>query len=330
MKRSLLSIIIPAALLAACSPKADTPQPESMTIERLDKMVFEAAGDSTAIRRIAGEEKSGRHLAQFAAVTGASSLPTVEFASLLASSQAVEMFTPDVMERLPDMDAAEKDLAAARARWREMFPALPFPAEAVAVVSPFRQSVFFVDSTLFIASNHFLGSDYAGYEGFNSGERIKKSPSRIVPTVVEALLRSNFKMSESSPTLIADMVYEGLVAHTLAALAPLTEMSEILGIAPDDLHKLEKSESDIWRAIVGEKLLFSRDPSAVRRIVDSPVATNVGGVPLPPGAGRYIGLKIIESLAAAEGDDPARIAKMFESQIWDSPDILKNSHYNPH
>lgn len=328
MKRSILlltTIVCFASLVCSCGHEEVHADP--MPIERLDLVIADDATLPTAVDGLG--ESAIRHLKMYSAIIGADTLDFGLFVDNYRRSRAVEVFTPDVVKLLPDMSDVELELGEVRQRWQKLFPSIAFPGEAVAMVSPFRQSVFFVDSTLFIASNHFLGPDYEGYEGFPASERKLKSSEYIAPTVAEALLRTHFPYNDIDKTLLKKMIYEGAIAHAKQAIVNGDSPAEALGLSQEEFKFFVDNEPQIWRELVGANLLFTADAAVARRYVDSPLPTQIGAINVPAGVGRFLGFRIVGSLLDKMGDQPNSVPTILQQEIWNDTEVLKKAAYSP-
>lgn len=256
-----------------------------------------------------------------------------DFAGGYAGSRAVAAFAPDVAQRLQSLAGAEIQLGHARRLWEEAVAgadsnAVAFPSRVVAVVSPFSQSVFSVDTILFLATNHFLGADYAGYDGFAPARRASRQPGRVASEAVEALVRSSYPGPDADATTLRAMVYEGAVIAAVERLTGSDDLTLSLATDPATLSLMEQSERRAWHALVEADLLYSADPSTVGRIL-SPYAVPPGqlGADLPAGIGRYLGRRIVGSLLQREPS--LTLPALLGSATWADPAILARAAYAP-
>lgn len=197
--------------------------------------------------------------------------------------------------------------------------------DAFAVISPFRQSVFTVDSTLYIGLNHYLGAGYEPYGYFPDYMRVRKVPDRIMPDIAETLVRGAYP-SDPAGRVLAALLYEGAVVEAVMCLTGLDEM-EVLGYDRQEAKWLEDNEAQMWRALIERKILFSLNPDYTRSLVSMGAVTSILHPDAPGAAGRFIGHRILKSYL----DNYSRVPldTMLSPNFYTSDDILKNSHYNP-
>lgn len=318
-----------SAFLFWLSGCRQAPGHDPMPVGRLDLAVYNASLSADSLAALTASPRwHGALRALQAAMTGSDdAAATDSFVAEMAGGRAVAVFTPDVVSRIPDLSACELALGRARDVWADSFPGVEFPREVVSVVSPFRQSVFMVDTTLFIATNHFLGADYPGYEGMPPSDLATRDPRRMAVAATEALVRINFPADRLGSTALDAMLHEGAVAHAVAKLAGDDLPADlILGLDSSVAKGIADNEADIWRAIVGSGLLYSTDPAAIGRLVTPSSAEATPGV--PSGAGRYIGFRILSALASKRGAMPP-LESLLSGSAGEAPDLLRESGYNP-
>ncbi|MDE6100009.1 MAG: hypothetical protein K2G01_03115 [Paramuribaculum sp.] len=84
------------------------------------------------------------------------------------SSDAQQVFAPDIDRRLGPLDRTESQLGLMRRNMASELPSVRFPARFFGIATPYRQSVMVCDSVILIGLNHYLGPDYPGYASFES------------------------------------------------------------------------------------------------------------------------------------------------------------------
>lgn len=213
---------------------------------------------------------------------------------VLSNSAAYKVFAPDV-------DSLQPGFGKAMA-----FPVKPdgFPARIYGVISPYRQSVVTVDTLLFVALNHYLGADYAGYSSFTDYQRRLKDRSRMPLDITEAWLRSRYPFPDSitAPTLLQRMAYEGAVAAAVADCLDLDEDHAVMGWTADEWNEAVAHEAVAWDRIVGGEMLYSDNPALISRLIDpSPASPDIS--PDAPGRiGRFVGLRMVRAASGSALD----------------------------
>lgn len=253
------------------------------------------------------------------------------YGSLNDSSYAAYMANPSVRVHESAVDSLwgdtgrlESQLGAVKARYAKLFPDKSFPS-VYAVISPFRQSVFTVDTFLYVGLNHYLGEDYPPYGYFPDYMRARKIPARVVPDIVEALLHRDFPYVPAAdyPTVLSRLLYEGALVESVMQLAGISEQTA-LGYDDRQMEWLNKNEHKLWEAIVGRKYLFSSDRQLASSLTSPAPFTSAIGQEVPGGAGRFIGHRIVASLL---DNRAVALSELLSPSFYESPDALAESKY---
>lgn len=72
------------------------------------------------------------------------------------------MFEPEIEKAFSSTVQLEKRLGTLNANMSEQLPSLP-SYSYYGILSPYRQQVILVDSVVFVALNHYLGSEHEAY-----------------------------------------------------------------------------------------------------------------------------------------------------------------------
>lgn len=221
--------------------------------------------------------------------------PTDSLLLAWSSSRAVEVFTPDVDSVFPDRNIVGKTLGMIIDNAASLDPGLPKRRYA-AVVYGRPESVLFVDSVMLIALNHYLGADYPGYSHLPHYQRAVKTPEQLPYDISEALVATEYPYEEGeSATLLSRMLYEGALALAKTRLVDASSPATALGYDEDTYQRLLKTEGDIWRTLIENRLLYDISPTTSRKLLSPGPDVNLGNINVPSRAGRFIGYCIVES-----------------------------------
>lgn len=243
------------------------------------------------------------------------------FWSNYARSKAVEVFSPDIKERLEaDIPEIEEEIGAVKARMAEFYPEVRFPVEVYAVVSPYSQSIMIADSVMLIALNHYLGAGYAGYEGMPAERRALKNAANVPADVAEALIRATYPFGgDEWSTVCAKMLYEGAIAAAVNRVADAPG-ALAAGVSDENFKILEDNEENIWRSLVEGGVLFSTSPRVADELLKPYPSRKY-----PVRAGRFIGWRMTES-AIKKGISPEAL---LSPDFYLSDNALAKTGYSP-
>ncbi len=237
-----------------------------------------------------------------------------------------EVFFPDVISRIGPLDRFESDLGTLRELLPAQVDSLRFPSRVFGIVTPYDQSVMLYDTIMLVGLNHYLGSDYEGYAGFDEYRRRLKTLSRAPIDVAEALIYSSHPFDGSaSSTALQRMVYEGAVVAAVSRALPDRSLAEVLGYTPEQMQWLEDNESEIWRKMVADGLLYSHDRATAERLVLPAPFTSVISRQSPGRSGRYIGFRIVESYL--KNNPGSSVSDLLDSNVLRRDDLLVRAAY---
>ncbi len=322
----LIIYVCTLPLLASCARHDAEAMPYDVSIVRLDSIV------NNVNTEVVGEpgDKYSKVLERLRyLMTGDTLIPTDEFVRSYASSQAVRVFGPDVRRILPDLSEEERQIGIAFGRLAAMDSTLFLPDKIYGVVTPYSQSVMLIDSIIFVGLNHYLGADYAGYEGFENYKRIRKVPQRMAYDVVEALVRSRYPygVPYDKATALSRMQYEGAILYVMKHCFPGITYQELLGYSDSEMTWAEDNERRIWQELAGRELLYSTDPSVSAKLVNPSANTNIINPSAPGMTGRYVGYRIVEKYV--ENHPEIHLTELLRPAFYSSAETLKNSGYRP-
>lgn len=306
----ILSLI--PLMLCSCS------HPEKITIERLDTAASANTRELTdsftpalqAMAPLFGQQSPGDVMEAY------------------RSSDAQQVFAPDIASRLGSLDRTEAQLGIMRQEMASELPSVRFPARIFGIATPYRQSVMVCDSVIIIGLNHYLGPDYPGYASFEGYIRSQKTVSRIAADVAEALIATTYPYAATdNPTVLSRLLYEGALMNAVATALPSETPAELLGYDDSEIDWVTQNESAIWQHLVSTDLLFSTDPATADRLVRPAPSTPAVNPAAPGRVGRFIGMRIVRSYLSANPD--STVESTLRPTFYNSLQTLKNASYFP-
>lgn len=240
-------------------------------------------------------------------------------------SQAVKVFTPDVLAAFPSLEPLQRDLAYVINKGLD--EGIAFPVRHYgAVVWGSRRAMVLTDSCMLIALNHYLGPDYPGYGGWPQYERLQKAPSRLPYDMAEAMVANLYPYEKGDePTVLSRLVYEGALTLAKVRLAPDGDLAGALGYTDAQLQWLKNHSKDIWATLVSNNLLYStREDEADRLVLPAPFTAQLGPE-APARAGRYVGYCIV--LAYLRGHSATTLPELLSPGFYNNPSLLIESAY---
>ena len=307
MKRILPYCLLGCMLSASCSrDNTDTTEYNPMPIERIDLAVAGYPATASEIDML----EPGIDL--YVQLMSADTVDLDAALRALSQSRVTQLFGRDIIERFTAADSLARPLGRVAARLAELSPELKV-ARLYGIASPYMQSVIVSDSIVFVALNHYLGSDYAGYETMPAFVRRGKTPSRLPSDVAEAVVRVAYPYTPVEGTLLERMLYEGAVAQTVSTATG----NDIPGYTTTERESADSKLKDTWLALASDGMLYTTADNEIARLIDPAPFARVGSLELPAQIGRYIGLRIIHSyLKNNPGTQPV---EMLQNSFYGRP-----------
>lgn len=249
----------------------------------------------------------------------------------ISESAPVRVFTPDVRRVYPSLDSIERQLGYILGEAKA--DGLNIPTNQFAAVVWGRpQSVVFVDSVMLIALNHYLGGAYPGYEGMPAYRRRAKTPQMLPYDLAESLVANAYPLQGADdpqhyPTLLARMIYEGVLTEAKMRLVPDATLEMALDYSPQQLQWLADNEGNMWRMIVTQQMLYDVSPFIAERLLLPSPGTEALNRNAPGRAGRYIGYRIVRSYLDKYPDTP--LGAMLVPNFYADQATLQASGYAP-
>ncbi len=242
----------------------------------------------------------------------------------LSATPSVRVFGPDVKRRLSDMADVEAQLGQVAGSINALFPKARI-ADVYGVISPYRQGVLTVDSTVLVVTNLYLGTDYEGYGGFDEYFRSTRLSGRIPYDVAEAALAAGYPDSVST-TALSRMLYQGALVYDVMSTLKQPDEAMAIGVTADQLKWLQANLANIWRTLIDRNMLYSTVPLDADKLLAPAGSSSWLHKDAPGRVGRYIGLEIVRAYMAKHPDtDPAWL---LTPAFYNSPNVLSEAAFN--
>lgn len=246
---------------------------------------------------------------------------------MVSRSKPIEVFTPDVQRVYPSLDSLEMHLGyicgAAATRGLNLNI-----DRYAAVVWGRPQSVVFVDSTMLIALNHYLGADYEGYAGMPAFRVGCKTPHNLPYDMAESLVANAYPFEGGqSPTLLSHMLYDGAVIAAKLELVDGATAGGTMGLTPEQLKWFDDNEANMWRALAAGRLLYETSGFKIDRIMLPAPSTDLVNPNAPGRAGRYVGYRIVQAYRKRHPE--ATLAQLLSPSFYNGENTLSEAGYNP-
>lgn len=234
----------------------------------------------------------------------------------------------DVEKLYPNLDFLEQDLKQAFSYYRYYFPDAQIPHfyTAIAGVDTRSVPILWVDNTIIIGLDWYLGANSKHYDefGLEKYRRIHCEKKYIAMDCFSQAIGYWHLPSKTPITLLDNMIEVGKVVYFTEMMFPESVTADIMGYSAEQFDWAEQYQADVWNYLIEKEMLFSKDESIVRRLVDyAPFSNPFAGSPGRIGA--FIGWKIVINYMEKNPEVTLK-SLMLET---DSRKILDKSGYKP-
>ena len=319
-KLKAILTVLSTAMLIGCG-KAPVDDCAPVEIHRFDRAAYRYATADSADRQAIRDT--------FAVALRIMLGNDISDSSLTAYSQSrgVRVFTPDIESRFLSLDSIEAVTGCIYSRMGDEFPDIT-PPEIYSAAITYNQSIILADTVILLGLNHYLGCDYEGYNYLDSYRRATKTATRQPYDIAESIIATAYPFRPSNDaTVLSRLLYEGALVKAVMLLVPDSDTATALGYDKSQLTWLAENEAPAWNALIERKMLYSTDMDVASRLTAAAPHTTLLHPQSPGRAGRYIGLRIIESYMKRHPE--ATLRQMLYSTFYNSASPLIRSGYNP-
>lgn len=221
-----------------------------------------------------------------------------------------------------------KEIREAFRYFRYYFPKQPIPT-VVTMLSEFGFATAFMDSTLALGLDMYLGRNYKYYRGVGFPDYMIKNmePPYLVPQAMMAWGRACFEQEKAGQRFLDKMINEGKMWYMTGLILPETHDSLITGLSVAQLKWCNDNQYQMWTHFIEQKLLFETDHTLYSAYLKESPFTIAPGVPpeSAPMIGKYAGWQIVQRYM--KKNPGVTLQQLMENQNAD--EILSLSGYRP-
>lgn len=324
----LLAFTIISLIGCSGTIKSDnnTPPNKKISILRLDKDIYNYLQQPNKEKEGLLREKYPVLLPAFGRIAMDNSDPEIFFTALkeyFAHPMLMQIYK-DAISTFDDVSVYEGQLSDVSTLANQHLPNKKLPEFAMHV-SGFRENVIVLNNLISISTDKYLGTGYNAYKNFfQQYEQQQMKPEYIVRDYVKAWIISDIiKPNTDNQDLLSAMVAEGKVLYALSVLLPNQDENDIIGYTSTQLNWAEENEKDIWKKVIKQNYLFSKDHMLITRFINDAAYTSPISTDSPGRIGSWIGWQIVKQYAKK------KVASLQDIIDADAQTILKDSKYNP-
>lgn len=191
----------------------------------------------------------------------------------------------------------------------------------------FESPVNYVDSSLLIALDMYLGQQFAGYRQVGIPVYLTKrmEKSYLMADVARQIAISEIPADKPPATLLDYMVYHGKILYFMDLVMSDADDTLKIGYTGKQMDWALENEETIWAFLIDKELLYSHAYFEINKFIQDGPFTN--GLPKesPAMLGRWLGWQIVRHYM--DNNPGITLKELFEES--DSQKILSQSGYKP-
>ncbi len=234
----------------------------------------------------------------------------------------------ETLKVYPDLEELEKELTSAFTYYHYYFSELEIP-KVYSYVSgmDLAQPVKYGDSTIAVALDMYLGSDFSKYRhvGVPAYQLIRRSPGFIARDVMYAMGEAKISDNFKPETLIDFMVYEGMKLYFLDCMMPHAHDTLKIAYTSKQEYWIERNQGHVWSYFIDNELLFSTNRNKINSFITDAPFTAPFTRNSSPRAAAWIGWQIVREYMRRNKD--VNLNELI--RMTDAEKILNKSRYKP-
>ncbi len=225
-----------------------------------------------------------------------------------------------------DIELLGDDMTEVIKRFKVFFPKRKTPKQYVTFMSGFHYNIVYVDSTLGIGLDMFLGENNMFYSMMQLPKFRTRTMNKehVLSSAVRGWVITEFDNADPVNNLLNHMIFYGKIFYVCDALMPDVQDSIKMGYTTAQMNYLDKYEKNVWGFFVTDNKLYDNDMKLVSEFTSDGPFTRAISKECPPRVAMWLGRQIVKSYM--EHNEVSLEDLMNEK---DAQKILSKSKYKP-
>ncbi len=246
-----------------------------------------------------------------------------------ATSRAVATFAPEAAKVFPNLASMRDTLGMILYNAADKGLVLPRRHYASVVWSD-RKSIVINEPYVFVALNHYLGSNHPAYSGWPQYIRATKCPQMLPYDLAESLIADAYpykSIAKAQRTILSRLLYEGALAYAKIKVVPEATEAHALGYNETTMADIQSNETFIWKHLIEGQMLYSTDAALMEKLFAPSPQTYIISPDAPGRVARYIGLRIVKSYM--EKYPETALSQLLSPSFFGTKNSLEKAGYSP-
>lgn len=226
-----------------------------------------------------------------------------------------------------DLNTLSEDISHAMKRFRYFFPKRKLPQKFVTYMGGFNYNMVYVDSTLGIGLDMYLGPEHPFYSLLQWPKFKTRTMGKeyILPDAVRGWMISEFDNSEPVSNLLSHMIFYGKILYACDALLPDVNDSLKIGYSTAQMNTCHKFEKQYWGFFAEKNRLYDNNLKTISEFTSEGPFTSAISKECPPRIAMWVGWQIVRSYM--KKNEQASLDDLMNEK--DAQRILAKSKYRP-
>ena len=236
-------------------------------------------------------------------------------------NDVLKTFTDNDVELLGD------EMTEVVKRFKVFFPKRKTPNQYVAFVSGFQYNVVYVDSTIAIGLDMYLGNNNMFYNMMELPKFRTRTMNKehVLSDAVRGWIITEFDNANPVNNLLNHMIFYGKIFYVCDGLLPNVQDSIKMGYTTAQMNYLDKYEKNVWGFFAKDNKLYDNDMKLVSEFTSDGPFTRAISKECPPRVAMWLGQQIVKSYMEHNSD--VTLEDLMNEK--DAQKILSKSKYKP-
>jgi outer membrane lipopolysaccharide assembly protein LptE/RlpB len=306
---------------------------ESIVFKRLDKDVFSLTPENASSKMNEYQKKYSTFYTRYISsiVNNGGKVDSLYSQTLLRfiNNQDIKNAYRDLTKTYTDNDVEliGDDMTEAVKRFKVFFPKRKTPQQFVTFMSGFQYNVVYVDSTLGVGLDMYLGSSNVFYNMMELPKFRTSTMNKehVLSDAVRGWIITEFDNADPVNNLLNHMIFYGKIFYVCDALLPNVQDSIKMGYTTAQMDYLGKYEKNVWGFFAKDNKLYDNDMKLVSEFTSDGPFTRAISKECPPRVAMWLGRQIVKSYM--EHNENVSLDDLMNEK--DAQKILSKSKYKP-
>ena len=301
--------------------------------KRLDKDVFLLTQDNSSQKMKEYQNKYSTFYTRYVSsiVNNGGKIDSIYSQTLLRfiSNSDIKTAYNDLVKIYSDNDVElmGDDMTEVVKRFKVFFPKRKTPKQFVTFMSGFQYNVVYVDSTLGIGLDMYLGNNNSFYSMMQLPKFRTRTMNKehVLSDAVRGWVITEFDNTDPVNNLLNHMIFYGKIFYVCDALMPQVQDSIKMGYTTAQMKYLDQYEKNVWGFFAKDNKLYDNDLKLVSEFTSDGPFTRAISKECPPRVAMWLGRQIVKSYM--EHNETVTLEDLMNEK--DAQKILSKSKYKP-